>query len=66
MLEESTLDFVSEDSDVWEKGPLERLAAKGELNAFKHLGFWEAMDTLRDKNHLEGLWENGNAPWRVW
>ena len=66
VLEESTLDFVSEDSDVWEKGPLERLAAKGELNAFKHLGFWEAMDTLRDKNHLEGLWDNGNAPWRVW
>jgi glucose-1-phosphate cytidylyltransferase len=51
---------------VWERDPLERLAGDGELAAYKHGGFWQPMDTLREKNQLEALWESGNAPWKVW
>ena len=59
-------DWIGKDTDVWEKGPLPALAAQGELQAFKHEGFWQAMDTLRDKHYLEELWATGGAPWKVW
>jgi glucose-1-phosphate cytidylyltransferase len=57
---------VEGDDTVWEQGPLESLAADGQLRAYRHRGFWQAMDTLRDKRHLEELWATGRAPWRVW
>ena len=66
VLNSKTLDYVSGDDTIWERGPLERLAAEGELMAFKHDGFWQAMDTLREKQLLEELWRSGRAPWRVW
>ena len=49
-----------------EREPLERLAAEGEIRAYQHTGFWQAMDTLRDQNQLEELWRRGNPPWKVW
>ncbi len=60
------LDLVEGDETSWELEPLTALAAKGELMAFEHAGFWQPMDTLRDKNLLEGLWESGRAPWKIW
>ncbi|MDF7810218.1 glucose-1-phosphate cytidylyltransferase [Hymenobacter sp. YC55] len=66
VLEPSVLDYIEDDDTVWEKGPLEQLAAEGRLSAFRHSGFWQPMDTLRDRNMLEGLWQAGNAPWKVW
>lgn len=66
VLSRSVLDLIDGDQTVWESGPLEQLAAADELRAYKHSGFWHAMDTLRDKNHLEQLWESGHAPWKVW
>ncbi len=66
VLEPSIFDYIDDDRTVWEQAPLERLARDGELQAFKHHGFWLPMDTLRDKQHLETLWASGNAPWHVW
>lgn len=60
------LDYIADDSVVLEKYPLEMLANKGELTAYKHKGFWQCMDTQRDKIHLEDLWEKNKAPWKVW
>jgi glucose-1-phosphate cytidylyltransferase len=60
------LETIAGDSTVWERDPMERLAADGELAAYKHPGFWQPMDTLREKNHLEALWESGKAPWKTW
>lgn len=60
------LDFIGGDMDSWEGEPLTELSGKGELMAFEHRGFWQPMDTLRDKNHLEELWQSGQAPWKVW
>lgn len=60
------LDYIEGDDTVWERQPLERLAAEGNLAAHFHKGFWQPMDTLRDKNHLEELWANGKAPWKIW
>ena len=60
------LDFIGGDMDSWEGEPLTELSEKGELMAFEHRGFWQPMDTLRDKNHLEELWQSGQAPWKVW
>lgn len=60
------LDLIEGDETSWELEPLAALAAKGELMAFEHRGFWQAMDTLRDKNLLESLWDSGRAPWKVW
>jgi glucose-1-phosphate cytidylyltransferase len=57
---------IEGDTTALEAGPLESLAREGELMAFRHSGFWYAMDTLRDKNHLESLWETGRAPWKIW
>ena len=66
VLNPKVVDYVEGDSTVFEQQPLKRLANEGELNAFMHKGFWQPMDTLRDKQHLEQLWSEGNAPWRVW
>lgn len=60
------LDYIDHDATPWEGSPLTTLAAEGQLEAFVHTGFWHAMDTLRDKNFLEQLWDAGNAPWKVW
>ena len=66
VLNPKVIDFVAGDSSVWEREPMERLAKEGNLNAWFHHGFWQPMDTLRDKNHLEELWASGKAPWKVW
>jgi glucose-1-phosphate cytidylyltransferase len=66
VLEPQVFDYLDDDSTVWERTPLERLARDGQLAAFKHEGFWQPMDTLRDKMHLESLWSTDRAPWRVW
>ena len=66
VLSPSVIDYVEDDTSVWEREPLECLASEGQLAAFKHGGFWQPMDTLRDKTHLEELWANGRAPWKVW
>ncbi len=66
VLEPEVINFIDDDSTVWEKQPLEKLADMGQLSAFRHNGFWQPMDTLRDKNYLEELWKSGQAPWKVW
>lgn len=66
VLSPSIIDYIDNDNTVWEKQPLEQLAQNGELHAFFHHGFWQPMDTLRDKVYLEKLWEAGDAPWKVW
>ena len=66
IVEPSVIDYITDDSTVWEREPMEKLAHDGELAAYRHQGFWHPMDTLRDKNVLEDLWNNGNAPWKVW
>ncbi len=65
VLEPAALDYIDSDSTVWEREPLERLAREGNLAAYRHRGFWQPMDTLRDKHLLEDLWERGEAPWAV-
>lgn len=60
------LDRIADDNTSWEGGPLVGLAADGQIMAFEHTGFWQPMDTLREKNMLEDLWQSGNAPWKVW
>jgi len=66
VLEPSVIDYIDGDACVWEQGPMEALADANELSAYKHHGFWQPMDTLRDKIRLEELWQGGKAPWRVW
>jgi len=66
VLNPSVLDLVDGDDSIWESAPLETLASKGELQAYVHRGFWQAMDTLRDKSYLEDLWAKGNPPWKKW
>lgn len=66
VLEPAVLDLIEDDSTIWERKPLEHLAHNGQLSAYQHCGFWQPMDTLRDKNKLEELWQNGKAPWKVW
>ncbi|MGI8510477.1 MAG: glucose-1-phosphate cytidylyltransferase [Gemmatimonadaceae bacterium] len=66
VLEPGVIDYIDGDSTVWENGPLQRLAAEGELSAFRHDGFWQPMDTLRDKEFLDRTWRSGSAPWKVW
>jgi glucose-1-phosphate cytidylyltransferase len=65
VLEPSVLDYIDGDLISWEAQPLQRLATENQLAAYQHKGFWQAMDTMRDKNHLEELW-NLNPPWKVW
>ncbi len=64
--EHAVLDYIEGDDTVWERDPLQRLAAEGQLNAYRHDGFWQPMDTLREKNQLQSLWESGRAPWKLW
>jgi len=66
VLEPSVFDLIENDSTIWERSPLESLAVSNQLSIYKHGGFWQPMDTLRDKLHLEELWESGKAPWKVW
>ena len=66
VLDPETLDYIEGDETVWEKGPMERLVRESELMAYRHSGFWQSMDTLRDKQYLESLWAKGQAPWRTW
>lgn len=60
------LDYIEGDDTVFEKGPLETLAKEGQLMAYLHNGFWKCMDTMRDKEQLEALWQTGRADWKVW
>lgn len=64
--EPEAVDYIDGDDSVWERKPLERLAEDGQLAAYRHGGFWQPMDTLRDKQVLEKLWASGEAPWRAW
>jgi len=66
VLSHKVLEYIDGDLTQWEKEPLENLANDGELVAYKHEGFWYAMDTLRDKNSLEDLWNSGKPPWKIW
>ena len=66
VLEPGALSFIDGDSTSWEREPMARLAAAGELMAYSHTGFWQPMDTLREKQLIEELWESGAAPWKVW
>jgi len=66
VLSPRVLGYIAGDHTFWEQEPMERLASEGQLAAFKHAGFWQPMDTLRDKQRLEELWGSGNPPWRVW
>ena len=66
VLSPDVLDLIPDDQTLWERGPLERLAANGELMAYKHAGFFQPMDTLRDVSYLETLWSSGSPPWKMW
>jgi glucose-1-phosphate cytidylyltransferase len=66
VLSPKVIDLIKDDHITWEQGPLESLAQSNNLKAFQHTGFWQPMDTLRDKNYLEELWSSGQAPWKVW
>lgn len=66
MLEPGVIPYIEGDDTVWEQEPLEGLARDSQLSAYKHQGFWQPMDTLRDKNQLEEMWAGGHAPWKVW
>ena len=66
VLEPSVIDFVDGDNCIWEDRPLKILSQKNELNAFKHYGFWQPMDTLRDHRLLQKRWEEGQAAWKIW
>ena len=66
VLDPTVIDYIDGDGTSWESEPLGRLAREGDLRAWRHTGFWQPMDTLRDKNRLEELWSRGDAPWKVW
>ncbi|UFP96561.1 glucose-1-phosphate cytidylyltransferase [Gloeobacter morelensis] len=66
VLEPEVIDYIADDTTVWEQEPLTKLAHLGQLSAYRHDGFWQPMDTLRDKRLLEDLWNSGKAPWKVW
>jgi glucose-1-phosphate cytidylyltransferase len=66
VLSPSVLTYLESDDTAWEQQPLQRLAAEGQLMAFTHNGFWQPMDTLRDKTYLEEIWASGSAPWKTW
>jgi glucose-1-phosphate cytidylyltransferase len=65
VLSPKVIDYIDDDATTWEKGPMEQLAKDGQLDAYFHKGFWQPMDTLRDKVHLEELWQSGKAPWKA-
>lgn len=66
VLSPKVLDYIEGDNTIWEREPMERLAAEGQMSAYLHHGFWQPMDTLRDKAYLEELWSSGKAPWKIW
>ena len=66
ILKPSCLKLIKDFNTSWEQDPLKKLAADGDLQVYRHKGFWHAMDTLRDKTYLEELWETGEAPWKTW
>jgi glucose-1-phosphate cytidylyltransferase len=66
VLERQVMELIPTDDTVWEREPMEQLAASGQLAAYRHEGFWQPMDTLRDKQLLESLWDSGKAPWKTW
>ena len=66
ILEPETLDYIENDSTVFEREPMEKIASEGEMVCYRHTGFWQCMDTLRDKQQLEQLFESGKAPWKIW
>jgi glucose-1-phosphate cytidylyltransferase len=66
VLSPKVLHYIEDDMTIWEQGPLKTLAAEGQLMAYEHKGFWQPMDTLRDKIYLENLWDGGSAPWKTW
>ncbi len=66
VVEPEAIDYIDNDLTTWEQEPLQTLAQNGQLSAFKYSGFWQSMDTLRDRMLLEELWESGNPPWRIW
>ena len=66
VLSPKVLDYIKDDHTIWEREPMDRLAHEGQIAAFFHSGFWQPMDTMRDKNYLEELWASGKAPWKTW
>ena len=66
VLSSKVLDYIADEKTVWERTPLERLATEGQLRAFRHDGFWQPMDTVRERSILEALWTSGKAPWKTW
>ena len=66
VLEPDVIDCIDNDNSIWEQEPLRKLAAEGQLTAYNHHGFWQPMDTLRDRVQLENLWASGQAPWKLW
>ncbi|MEA5451380.1 glucose-1-phosphate cytidylyltransferase [Leptolyngbya sp. CCNP1308] len=66
VLDPQVIDFIADDTVMWEHEPMRKLASMGQLSAFRHDGFWQPMDSLRDKNMLVDLWQAGKAPWKVW
>jgi len=66
VLSPKVLDYLTDDNTIWEREPMEQLAKEGQMAAHFHSGFWQPMDTLRDKIHLEELWASGKAPWKIW
>jgi glucose-1-phosphate cytidylyltransferase len=66
VLNPSVIDRIEGDATIWEQAPLKGLASEGQLTAYHHNGFWQPMDTLRDRQHLEELWAEARAPWKVW
>jgi len=66
VLSPKVIKYIEDDKTLWEQEPLKNLAKDNQLMAYKHTGFWQPMDTLRDKTHLEDLWQSGKAPWKVW
>ncbi len=66
VLSTKVIDYIADDSTIWERGPVEELARDGQLMGYRHDGFWSCMDTLKEKNYLEELWNSGKPPWKIW
>ena len=66
VLSPKVIDYIKDDQTIWEREPMDSLARDGQISAYFHSGFWQPMDTLRDKIHLEELWQSGKAPWKIW
>jgi glucose-1-phosphate cytidylyltransferase len=66
VLSPEVIDYIKDDKTIWEREPMEKLAEEGQLAAFHHQGFWQPMDTMRDKHYLEDLWQLNKAPWKIW